>query len=262
MRDFTHQAYETYLNLVKDSGIKIITFKELLSFPVFPDNFFIIRHDVDRKPKNALRMAILESKLDIKSTYYFRYKSHVFKPEIILSIRALGHDIGYHYECLSDSKGDVEKATADFDENIMMFRKLCEITTVSMHGRPLNPFNNLSMWEVNGTHKLIKERFELLGEISLDIDYSDIAYLNDTGRNWNSTKNNIRDHVKSNISLNINSSDQLVNYLSNTPHKRIVFQIHPERWSKNFLEWHVQWLKDYSINLAKGSIGYIKSFDS
>ena len=253
MRDFTHQSYKTYLNLVKDSGIKIITFNELLSFPVFPDNFFIIRHDVDRKAKNALSMAILESEMDIKSTYYFRSKSHVFKPEIILSIRALGHDIGYHYECLSDSKGDVDKATANFDENIKTFRKLCEIKTISMHGRPFNPFNNLSMWEVNGTHKLIKERFELLGEISLDIDYSDIAYLNDTGRNWNSTKNNIRDHVKSNIPVSIDSSDELVKYLRNISHKKIVFQIHPERWSENKLQWHIQWLIDRSANIAKNA---------
>ena len=262
MRDFTLNSYKNYINIVKERGLNVITFNELLSFSELPEQFFIIRHDFDRRPKNALSMAILESKMGIRSTYYFRSKSHVFKPEIILSIRDLGHDIGYHYECLSDSKGDIEEALNNFEKNLEMFSSICSVKTISMHGRPLSPYNNLGMWEVNGTHQLIKEKFKLLGEINFDVDYSDIAYLNDTGRNWSTTKNNIRDHVKSNISLNINSSDQLVNYLSNTPHKRIVFQIHPERWSKNFLEWHVQWLKDYSINLAKGSIGYIKSFDS
>ena len=83
MRDFTFEAYKKYLDVIKNSSFKIITFKDLLSIEVFPDKFLIIRHDVDRKPKNALNMAYLESGMDIKSTYYFRSKSHVYIPEII-----------------------------------------------------------------------------------------------------------------------------------------------------------------------------------
>ncbi|SVC88354.1 uncharacterized protein METZ01_LOCUS341208, partial [marine metagenome] len=252
MRDFTHKAYEVYLNLVKKSGLKIITFNELLSFSVYPDNFFIIRHDVDRKPKNALIMANLEFELGIKSTYYFRSNSHVFKPEIISSINNLGHDIGYHYECLSDSKGEIENAIRDFEKKLIMFRTICDIKTVSMHGRPLSPYNNLSMWEANGTHKLIKDRFELLGEINIDIDYSSIAYLNDTGRNWSSTKNNIRDHVKSKTELSINSSDDVINYLKNPNHEKIVFQIHPERWTNSKILWTYQFIFDFMVNKIKG----------
>ena len=257
MRDFTHQAYKTYLDLIKKSGLKIITFNELLSFSVLPDNFFIIRHDVDRKPMKTLSMANLEFEMGIKSTYYFRSKFHVFQPEIIVSIQRLGHDIGYHYECLSDSKGNIEKAIEDFERNLKMLRSICDVKTVSMHGRPLSRYNNLNMWDVNGTRKLIKDKFGLLGEISLDIDYSDIAYLNDTGRNWNSTKNNIRDHVKSNIPVSIDSSDELVKYLRDASHRKIVFQIHPERWSENRLQWHIQWLIDAFANTAKNTYNKI-----
>ena len=82
-----------------------------------------------------------------------------------LSIKNLGHDIGYHYECLSDSKGNIDNAVRDFKRKLKMFRTICDIKTVSMHGRPLSPYNNLSMWEANGKHKLIKDRFELIREI-------------------------------------------------------------------------------------------------
>ena len=253
MRDFTFQAYETYLNLVIKSGLKIITFNDLLSSSVFPDNFFIVRHDVDRKPKNALSMATFESEIGLKSTYYFRSKSHVFKPEIILTIRDLGHDIGYHYECLSDSRGDLQKALVDFEKNLQKFRSICDIKTISMHGSPLSPYNNLDMWRSDSTHKMIRDRFELIGEISLDIDYSSIAYINDTGRNWSSTNNNIRDYVNSKISLNINSSDDLITYLSEIFHKKIIFQIHPERWSNNNLQWYSQWFIDRFANIVKST---------
>jgi hypothetical protein len=262
MKDFTLKAYAHYINIVKKSGLEIMSFHELLSFQVLPKEFFVIRHDVDRKPKNALSMAILESEMGIKSTYYFRSKSHTFNPEIISSILELGHDIGYHYECLSDSKGDIEKAIADFDKTLEIFRLICEINTVSMHGRPLSPFNNLDMWKDNRRHKLIKDRFKLLGEITLDIDYTDIAYISDTGRNWNNNKNNLRDHVRSKIALSIRSYDDLVNYLINMHHRKIIFQIHPERWCDNWIEWQGQLLKDIVSNSTKGFIRNYRDFQN
>lgn len=39
-----------------------------------------MRHDVDRKPQNALRMAKLENDLGIKVTYYFRIITKPAKP--------------------------------------------------------------------------------------------------------------------------------------------------------------------------------------
>ena len=251
MKDFTLESYYNYLDIVKNRGLNIVTFNELLSYENLPEDFFVIRHDVDRKPKNALKMAILESEMGIRSTYYFRSKAHVFKPEIILSIRDLGHDIGYHYECLSDSKGDQKKARLDFGKNIEMFRAYCDVKTISMHGRPLSRYNNLKMWDPNGTHKYFIESLELLGEINIDIDYTNIAYINDTGRNWSTSKNNIRDYVETNIEISIESSDELVKYLRDTSHKKFVFQIHPERWTENNWRWYIQCLIDMSANFAK-----------
>ncbi|MFQ6062769.1 MAG: hypothetical protein ACE5J9_06290 [Methanosarcinales archaeon] len=41
--------------------------------PLISDKFIILRHDVDRKVENALKMAQLENELGIASTYYTRY---------------------------------------------------------------------------------------------------------------------------------------------------------------------------------------------
>jgi len=60
----------------------------------------VLRHDIDGKLGNALRMAELEHELGIQSTYYFGFP-YTFKPEIIGKIQALGHEVGYHYEVLS-----------------------------------------------------------------------------------------------------------------------------------------------------------------
>ncbi len=45
--------------------------KECLSLQP-PGKVVILRHDVDRKPENALKMAEIEREFDIPATYYFR----------------------------------------------------------------------------------------------------------------------------------------------------------------------------------------------
>jgi len=42
-------------------------------------------------------------------------------------IKALGHEIGYHYEDMDPAKGDAEKAITSFEENLAKLRKLAPI---------------------------------------------------------------------------------------------------------------------------------------
>ena len=118
MRDFTLIAYDKYIDAILNVNDNILQFQEYFNLNPKPDNFVLIRHDVDRMPYRALNMAKLESKKGIKSTYYFRSKKHTFKPKIIKEISSLGHEIGYHYESLSDAKGDMDLAFADFEKNL------------------------------------------------------------------------------------------------------------------------------------------------
>lgn len=258
MKDFTHDSYEKYLLAIKKNIGVFLRFDEFIPMSEKPQKFCLVRHDVDRKPHLALEMAMLEHNIGVKSTYYFRAKKCSFDIDIIKKIADLGHEIGYHYESLSDTNGDIELAVKDFEKNLEEFRKIVSIKTCSMHGRPLKPFDNRDIWRVKENHDYLKHKLGILGEVYLDIDYSDIAYINDTGRNWTSGKSNRRDKVDSNISADFKSGEELLNYLNSNPHNRICFQIHPERWSNNILEWTSQYLKDYSINAAKNVFSLIK----
>ena len=60
----------------------------------------ILRHDVDRLPGNALKMAGLEHGMDIAATYYFRAVPVSWDEGIIREIAGMGHEVGYHYENL------------------------------------------------------------------------------------------------------------------------------------------------------------------
>lgn len=254
MKDFTLKAYGHYIDLILKSGIPFLRFDEFMSMTAKPKRFCLLRHDVDRKPINALNMAKLEAQKGVKATYYFRTKNNTLKPAIIKEIHALGHEIGYHYESLSDADGDIKLAIKDFETNLAKLRAIVPISTCSMHGRPLKPYDNRDIWRIKENHELLKSKFKIIGEVYLDINYSDIAYINDTGRNWTSTLSNRRDKVESNIKADFNSQEELIKYFENEIDDKLVFQIHPERWSDEFLEWNIQSLKDKTINFLKTTL--------
>lgn len=251
MRDYTLTAYQKYIEIILKNYNDILRFDEYFRLNKPLKSFVIFRHDVDRHPNRALKMANLENQLGIKSTYYFRMKNHTFIPNIILKISEMGHEIGYHYECLSDADGDLEKALVDFKINLDRLRKIVPVNTISMHGRPFSKYDNRDMWDSIKNKKILKNEFKLLGEVYLDIDYSDIAYINDTGRNWFSNKANIRDKINSNINSDFDNKDHLFVALNEKHFRKIIFQIHPERWNENYLKWMNQYLFDTSVNFVK-----------
>lgn len=251
MRDFTLQTYERYLLVIKRSYPKIIRFSEYFNSDPKPESFCLLRHDVDRKPLNALKMAKLENSVGVNATYCFRTKKHTFKPDIISKISRMGHEIAYHYESLSDANGNMEKAIKDFEKNLAKLRRIVPVSTISMHGRPFKPYDNKDIWKVEENRRNLKKKYNLMGEIYLDIDYIDIAYINDTGRNWNSKKSNRRDKVNSRISVDFSTGQSLLDYLNNKPPSKLVFQIHPERWSDNAFGYTIQYSMDKLINFVK-----------
>ncbi len=256
MRDFTLEAYEAYLRAMQATALPFIGFPEAIEGA--PDEFVLLRHDVDRRPGRSLAMAQLESDLGAKATYYFRAKPSSFDAQIIQQIAALGHDIGYHYECLSDADGDFVKALEIFQTNLEQFRALAEIRTISMHGRPFSPYDNRDLW-LEPENKALLGEWGVLGEIYHAVDYTEIAYVNDTGRNWMSNESNLRDHVASEIPADFADHQTLLAYFENPACRKIVFQVHPERWHDGIVPWAVQLGLDTGINVAKKIISGIRS---
>ena len=203
-------------------------------------------------------MALLENSKGIRSTYYFRSVKSTFKPDIIKTIGSLGHEIGYHYENLSYCKGQEHLAMEDFKNKLGKYKELIPINTISMHGSPLSKYNNKALWEKEENHKLLN-KLGILGEVYLDIDYRDIAYIGDTGRTWLRTGSNIRDYVNSNIRIQINNFYELLEAFRSKKYSKVCFQVHPERWSDNIFDYNIQHIKDLSVNIIKKFILLVRS---
>jgi glycosyltransferase involved in cell wall biosynthesis len=258
-RDFTLGKYKKLCQEILSSGYHVATVVSYLGNVKFTEKTIILRHDVDRRLKNAFRMARLEYQLGIISTYYFRMTKSGFRREIIKAIADMGHEIGYHYETLDKAKGNYEGAIKIFEQELNELRQIAEVKTICMHGNPLTKWDNRDLWS-----KYNYQSYGLLGEAYLS--FNGVIYLSDTGRTWGA-KHKVKDWLPSaarnnskNVGkLDVTSTDSLIELIKNEVTGPVYILAHPERWSDNFSEWLVDLIKDTTVNLIKGTMVLKKS---
>lgn len=241
--DFTIKVYNELLTTLQKGGFSFQTFKEFLEGP--DERVVILRHDVDLLPKNSLVTAYLENNLGIKGTYYFRIIQESFDVSVITQIYALGHEVGYHYENMEmvaqiekkNSKLEhIDAAYQDFRMNLEQFKKIVPVHTIAMHGSPRSPFNNLDIWG-----KYDYKELGIIGEPYLDVDFSKVFYLTDTGRRWDGASVSIRDKVESgftNPELKFRSTHEIIAAVkSGKLPNLIMINVHPQRWTDKAFPW-------------------------
>jgi hypothetical protein len=250
-RDFTLAKYEELLETLQQAGYRMLPIRDFL-IQKEPLPCAILRHDVDRREERALTMALLEKDRGIHSTYYFRQGRGLGKAEVVLRIKALGHEVGYHYEVLSKAGGDRDKARKIFDDELSRLRQMAEVRTAAMHGRPLSPWNNLSFWET-----CRPEDFGLMGEAYLSFArLSQAVYLSDTGRGWNSGEN-LRDRFSPEgpaMPGPFSSTEELIRFLAEKPSPVVYLLAHPNRWTSGPGSWLLQRGEDACVNWLKRTL--------
>lgn len=213
MIDFTLKIYSQLLESFLTHSYQYQTLKDYFLKP--KKKVVILRHDVDRLPFNSLKTAKIEHEFEINGTYYFRVIPVSYDESVVERIAKLGHEIGYHYENLSEiskkkivrsmkkavgSKKEIvsskreeelyKAAIDDFRINLEKFRKLYPVKTICMHGSPLSKYDNRKLWD-----KYDYKDFGIIGEPYFDIDFDEVLYLTDTGRRWDGVS--LRDKVRS-----------------------------------------------------------------
>lgn len=254
MHEFTFDTFSGLLRKFISVGYTISTFRDFISKPP-AGKTLVLRHDVDRFPSRSLRMAQLEAELRICATYFFRTRAHTFLPQTIRKIEELGHEIGYHYENLSDKRGDLSSAIDDFSENLIRLRDVAQVATICMHGSPLSTHDNKDLW----SHASYRD-YGIIADTSLDVDYDKVFYISDNGWGWNRTQFSVRDKVESSFDITIDStlhlhemldSDQLPNF--------IMLNAHPDSFNDFGFLWFLNYAFINSKNLLKRGLIYCRS---
>ena len=230
--DFSIKQYIQLLKSLLNAGFFFQTFENYIENPIY-EKCVILRHDIDRAPKNALVMAKIEKELNIKASYFFRVVDNVWNEDIIKDIASLGHEIAYHYEDLTLAKGDYEQAIIHFEKQMMRFKKIYKIKTACMHGSPMSKWDNRKLWDNYDYHN-----YGIIAEPYFDLDFNKVFYITDASRAWNNEKVSIRDKVNSGFNITIKSTHDIINLIESRkmPHQ-VMINIHPHNWSGDMFEW-------------------------
>lgn len=244
--DFTVSQYKLLLQSLIRQNYQFQTFRDFLSNPL--PKSIVLRHDVDLLPYNSLAFARIQAEQGIKGVYYFRAVPESWDVAVIKQIAELGHEIGYHYECLTTCKGDMPKAIADFEQNLAALRKLAPVSTICMHGSPMSRYDSKDLWKHTDYRK-----YGITGEPYFDVDFSKVFYLTDTGRRWDGDKVSVRDKVQaSGYDLSFHSTSEIIRFAdSGKLPDQIMFTFHPQRWNDRKLLWMKEWLLQSLKNQVK-----------
>ena len=231
-RDFTLDTYKSILEKLRGANYQFQSFEDYILNQEIGKTV-ILRHDVDRTPKNGVKMAMIESNMNIKASYYFRIVNESYDESCIKSIVDLGHELGYHYEDLALSKGNKEIAFDSFQKNLKNFRKFYDIKTMCMHGSPMSEWDNRLLWKSYNY-----KDFGIIAEPYFDLDFNQVFYITDASRTWNNEKVTIRDKVKSDFNLPFKSSSELIQLIEkNILPDKLMLSTHPHNWADKLPEW-------------------------
>ena len=243
MADFTINTYNKLLDSLSEREYTFQTFSEFLEAPA--RRAIMLRHDVDDRKENSLQFARIQQERGIRGSYYFRMVPQSYDEKVITEIAAMGHEIGYHYETLDTSKGNIDKAYREFCLNLEKLRNITTIRTICMHGSPRSSFDNKTIWE-----KYSYTHLGLIGEPYFDINFLDVAYLTDTGRMWNGSHVSFRDKVVGRYNFNFRKTRDILNNIDQLPN-RVMFTFHPQRWTNNPVDWMMELTMQNAKNLVK-----------
>jgi|TARA_Y100000310_G_scaffold344973_1_gene460883 hypothetical protein len=253
--DFTTKKYKYFCESIVKAGYTAITVEELIQRSgsiSLNEKLVILRHDVDRKIKNALKLAKIENNFGLRASYYFRIP-YSYDVQLISNIFSLNHEIGLHYETLDKAKGDLNTAKNIMTKELDLLRQISPVNTVSMHGNPLTKFDNRDFWK-----NFKFSEFKLVGEVYLSINFEKVLYYSDTGRTWEDGKYNLKDFIPKNQKRVkdkpvLKTTTDVINFI-NTENKNLYLLIHPERWSYNLKQYLIALAKDLLINSIKSVI--------
>jgi hypothetical protein len=257
--DFTSCKYKEIIDAISKSDYEVLTIGEYISRSPKPEKFIIIRHDVDLDSQYQLKFAKYEASVGIKTTYYFRYVPEIFDREIISKVHTLGHEVGYHYEVLTKTKGDISSAMMLFNEELSDFKKSWNTQTICPHGgsfvegeegytlkgiiklipklikgkKVFSSWSSFDIWD-----KYNFEDYGIRGDAYYSIDFENILYLSDTGRSWDKRFKRL-DNVNSKINpqFNIKNSNQIIELIKSNSVKGIYLLVHNEQWKSNLKDW-------------------------
>jgi len=227
MTAFTHKHWSYCCDQILARG-SVKSYQEYLELSD-SEQFVLIKHDVECAPKTALEIAKIEAEKGISGVYYFQVDVARAAPDIMKEIKALGHEIGYHYDVLDLCDGDLDAAISVFDSDLQWFENHgIAIRAVCPHG---NPTKKRDGWNSNKDFfrcSKVRARYDDIHDIVVNSDlsrFSDVNYVSDAGYQFKLIAN-VHDNDR------VIAHDVPVQFPNDSSLflKSLIVSTHPHRW--------------------------------
>ncbi|MFO0916320.1 MAG: hypothetical protein U0795_25400 [Pirellulales bacterium] len=229
------------------SGRRIVTTQELGRLvPADRERLMSVRCDVERIPAHSVEFAQRMIDAGLPGTFYFHSRTNSYDRSAMLKIQSLGHEVGYHYECLDRCRGNFAAAEELFLRELERFRSDgVRVSTVCMHGelwlRRQGYRHNLDM---------ITRNPDLLARAGLEGEAFEIS------RRWNGDRISIGDTYSVYRELWQGLSES-----PTSPLPLLYVALHPHRWHPNSVHAMREIYLDVRQAVWNGLWGY-RSYDT
>lgn len=235
---FTYRKWEEFCSQLACMNVHSIRAIDVLH-EKFTAPYLVLKHDVETNVSKALKTARIEHKHGHKGSYYVQ--AYLMKNsrniKMLKVIRALGHEVSYHYDVMDSTKGNIDKALAEFEKNKSIFEKYgFPIITVCQHGNPIAERVGYTSNRDFMRNKRVRELYPSICDIMVNFKEAaktDYKYYSDAGRRFqlifDPLNNDIVDSEVQNIPYD--NLDELLKK-ANLISENTVISIHPHRWTR------------------------------
>ena len=196
-------------------------------------SWVVVKHDVEANVSKALKLAKIESKYNIKATYYVQSYLLRDNKSDLKEISRLGHEVSYHYDVLDSNNGNYKHAISEFQKTIHDFKQLgFNVSTVCPHG---NPIINRDGWSSNKDFfrdTYISKMFPDILDIVVHLPSrlgNNYVYISDAGYSWKIISNVEDNDIKNKGDQEITDFFKVLS--ENT--ECLIISTHPHRWQSS-----------------------------
>lgn len=239
---FVYKNWEKFCKLLDKENKHSITAENVLkSNP--EKGYVVLKHDVETNVQKAYELAKIESKYKQFGTYYVQ--AYLLQDEkniaLLSGMQAMGHEVSYHYDVLDSSKGDMEKAEAEFEKNLELFRQNgFNVSTVCQHGNPvverIGYTSNRDFFRNEKTRQLYPDIADIMVDFKEKAN-TEYLYFSDAGRRFKLIYDPINNDRINSDDKNIAFGEpaELIKYAGT---QNCIISTHPHRWSKTAFEYY------------------------
>lgn len=175
---FTYDAYIKLINNIRENNYVIVDYN---NYSAFNENGFIciLRHDIDFSIEKAYKLALLENKYNIYSTWFVMVNTNFYNPfscdnlKLLKEIIEMGGKIGLHFD-----------ETAYKSDDISLLLEMAERERLCLERMLDTQINFISMHRPSDISVCGEWQFEKMINTYSSIFTHDFKYLSDSRRRW------------------------------------------------------------------------------